>query len=67
MLLGCEKTPDGASLWVSADAVAEGPMETFIPEETKKLAANLKADFILNSEAKRLTIKIPAHAGPVMT
>ena len=67
VLLGCEKTPDGASLWVSADAVAEVPMETFIPEETKKLAANLKADFILNSEAKRLTIKIPAHAGPVMT
>jgi signal transduction histidine kinase len=66
VLLGCEKTPEGASLWVSADAVAEGPMETFLFEETKKLADNLKADFILNPEAKRLTFTLPAHAGPVM-
>jgi hypothetical protein len=41
-------------------------METFLFEETKKLADNLKADFILNPEAKRLTFTLPAHAGPVM-
>ncbi len=58
ILLSCEKTEDGASLWLDMTEAGDGD-DTSFPEDVSALADLLEAHIAFHPEKKRLIINLP--------